>query len=374
MKDGALGRRSEPATEGTPLLLRRGPPEGRREGFDIRRVVAAAARSSARARLGFFFAAASLAMGLFLCWGNIPTTFDGARDVVSMTQGGAGSSWLWGSSRRDHHHQSRHRSHDSKSPAFHACELVRHALLELEATAKHERERERHNDHHHSERHGRNRKEAAQAKQFHGQILYPDSRKDARQFDASVKVWNERYNSRRGHDVNPPCAAVLPSNEDDVALIVPLLVRHGANIIIKSGGHCYADYSSASSTSPSASTSSDAEASPNVLLDLAHLNDLHFAVDGGEHRDTVLATMGPGTTMGQILRQKGLHDDLSSRQGHSRNSHHSPYHHDERNNEDYYYAGVLGSGSEVAAGGYMLGGGYGYWSRKHGLAIDNVRL
>jgi hypothetical protein len=351
----------------------------------LARLVGEAARSSAKARLGSFFlvvvaAAVVVAVAALLSAAGVTTPLDGALDVMSSMTYGAG--FLWGSSRRDRHHPQNRLSHGSKSEdPFRGCERVRHALLELQKVGQHghEHEPEHHErEHHRRSDHGHDKKEGeeeAKPKTFHGKILYPDSRRDARDFAASIKVWNERYNSQRDHHLWPPCAAVVPSNEADVALIVPILVQHGANIVIKSGGHCYADYSSASSGDESSSrstptTSSETGAAPKVVLDLVHLNDLHFDFDGADdpNRDTVLATMGPGTTMGQILHQKSLHDDLVS------HSEHSQGHHDYHREDDYYYAGVLGSGSEVAAGGYILGGGYGYWSRKHGLAIDNVRF
>lgn len=369
------------ATEGTPLL-RSVPPiqpgggsESNRRNVSLAGIVAAAARSSARARLGFFVAAVAvgaLAVAAFLSPDGVMTPINGALDVVSMTQGSG--SWLWGSSRRRDHHHHHRRHHDSKSASVSACERIRHALLEIEEERhEHYEERDHHaRDHHYdSERHGRDKKkEEEEVKpKFHGRILFSDSRKDARKFDASVKVWNERYNSQKGRALNPPCASVIPcSEQDDTDMVVPLLVQHGANIVIKSGGHCYADYSSASSSS-GVEPSPSSETSPKVLLDLSQLNSLDFDFDDSDHPDTVLAILGPGTTMGQILQnQEGLHDALMDTRAHSN-------HHD-RNHvrlAEYYYAGVLGSGSQVAAGGYILGGGYGYWSRRHGLAIDNVR-
>ena len=146
-------------------------------------------------------------------------------------------------------------------------------------------------------------------------------------FDKRWPVWNQAITI-------PPFAVIETKNAQDVALTVPVLIEleseYGIPFAIKSGGHNFAGWSSV----------------PNgVVLSLRKLKSFDLQIPDDNENDTAIATMGPGTSDGDILKQGLL---------------------------EHGYAGVVGSSSAVCMGGWMLGGGVGYWSRRYGLGIDNV--
>lgn len=135
-------------------------------------------------------------------------------------------------------------------------------------------------------------------------------------YDRYLPVYNLRTASR------PALRAVCRSTKA-VAGIVAWIRRHDLPFAVRSGGHSYEGYCNSTS----------------VVIDLRHLDQI--ALDS--HSKVV--TIGAGAALGSIytyLRDKGV-------------------------------AFVGGSCPTVAAGGHVLGGGYGLLARAHGLACDSLR-
>ena len=145
--------------------------------------------------------------------------------------------------------------------------------------------------------------------------------------EPSWKGWNELSN------VYPPYAVVHATTASDVALAIPLLKQfedqYDVTWSIMAGGHNYNGWSSAPD---------------GIVLSVKSINPFTLETDPNDE-SFAIATMGPGTTIGDIL-STGL-----IKQG---------------------YGGVVGSSAAVAMGGWMLGGGLGYWSRRYGMGIDNL--
>jgi FAD/FMN-containing dehydrogenase len=149
------------------------------------------------------------------------------------------------------------------------------------------------------------------------------------EFDSAWHVWNQAF-ARMS-----PFAVVEASTVHDVAEIVPVLVEletlYRIPFTIKSGGHNYAGWSTVAD---------------GIVLSLRNLRSFALDLpDSNAIQDVAIATLGPGTSVGDILKH-GL--------------------------VEHGYSGVLGSTATVCMGGWIPGGGLGSWSRRYGLGIDNV--
>lgn len=173
------------------------------------------------------------------------------------------------------------------------------------------------------------------ASQMTGTVLFPSDKG----YKKAAEVWNEAI---RVIVHRPPLAVIEATNAQDVSLAVRWLAQfqddyqyHGSAPLfaVKAGGHSYAGYSSSAG---------------GIILSVALMNDLSLDdvhEDGDPNKVTTVLTVGPGVTVGDVLDRVLL---------------------------EHNYCGVLGSASTVAMGGWILGGGVGFLSRKYGFGIDNV--
>jgi len=139
-----------------------------------------------------------------------------------------------------------------------------------------------------------------------------------------------------------PMAIVRPANEDDVSIAVPILAnlktKRGISFRVRSGGHHYNAYSSVQD---------------GIVLDLSRLNSYELnkersndGIDEQGGSSTSTAWIGPavdgGTIWKELVRNHGV--------------------------------GVLMGGCPaVNQGGFILGGGFSYWSRQYGLGCDRLK-
>ena len=139
-------------------------------------------------------------------------------------------------------------------------------------------------------------------------------------FCQAADVWQQ--------GLDPPLAVVEVANEADVQLAVPALadiyLERGVPFRVRSGGHSYAGFSTLAG---------------GIILSLSRLNNLNF------DESTGIATVGPAVTVQDML------DGILVPAG---------------------YGGVVGECPGVAEGGFVLGGGFGFLSRKYGLGSDSV--
>ncbi len=150
--------------------------------------------------------------------------------------------------------------------------------------------------------------------ELEGDIVLQSNKK---KFMDASRVWRQGEVS--------PLAIIQVKTQQDVALAMPILAGltrdYDLEFTVRSGG-----YSSFSSTT-------------GVVLSLTHLQALQWTTN---HSTVVVE---PGVRVEdfqqQVLYQKG-------------------------------YVGVIADAAQVGFGGFVLGGGYGLLSRKHGLGIDNV--
>ena len=197
------------------------------------------------------------------------------------------------------------------------------------------------NDHHHHH--------------HHHETNDDDINHDRQAFDKAAHVWNSRATCI------PPMAVIEVAHEQDVLMTLPLLshlyINYTIPFRIRSGGHHKAGYSSVGH---------------GIVLSLAKMNRLiQFSADRiievpirNEKSSTTttvttsttattttslptaaLATIEPGFKSGQVLLELL---------------------------QDYGYGGVTGACTNVAEGGFVLGGGFGMMSRFYGLGCDQV--
>ena len=122
----------------------------------------------------------------------------------------------------------------------------------------------------------------------------------------------------------PAGATLTPRSPADIAAILPYVAEHHLDLAVKGGGH---------STAGASSTSG------GLLIDLsAYLNTVH--VDAAAKT----ITAGGGAIWGDVDRASTAHG----------------------------LATVGGTVSDTGVGGLTLGGGYGWLSGEHGLAVDNL--
>ncbi len=120
-----------------------------------------------------------------------------------------------------------------------------------------------------------------------------------------------------------PAAIVRVGDASDVARVVTLARKSGAELAVRSGGHSLAGHGTSEG---------------GIVLDLSQMNAVDIDADGGA------AWAQTGVTAGHYTRATG-----------------------ERG-----LATGLGDTASVGLGGITLGGGIGFLVRKHGLTIDDV--
>jgi len=132
----------------------------------------------------------------------------------------------------------------------------------------------------------------------------------------------ENYNHRF---VGKPDYIRLVGTTEQVVEAVGEAVANGRRIAVRSGRHCFEDFTS----------SPDVE----VLLDLSHLSNVYFDAERGAF------AIEAGATLGHVYRTL------------------------------FSGWGVTipgGTCFDVGAGGHITGGGYGHLSRRHGLVVDHL--
>ncbi|MGW7425171.1 FAD-binding oxidoreductase [Streptomyces sp. NPDC054813] len=146
---------------------------------------------------------------------------------------------------------------------------------------------------------------------------------------ATVRPADQRYaDLRRGTNqrwVGSPEQIVLATSTADVVRTVQQAVDSGKRLAVRSGGHCYENFT----------TDQDIA----VVLDLSRMDDISY----DERRRAF--SVRPGATLGRVY--------------------------------DRLYKGwgvylPAGNCPTVAAGGHIQGGGYGSMSRRDGLAVDHL--
>jgi FAD/FMN-containing dehydrogenase len=147
---------------------------------------------------------------------------------------------------------------------------------------------------------------------LHGSVLRPGE--DG--FAEACTVWNGRF-------ARAPEAVARCATAEDVAAAVRFASVEGLEVSVKGGGHDYAG-----------NTVGDG----GLLIDLGPMSSVEVDV---ERR---VATVGAGARWGGVDRETQRHG----------------------------LATVGGTVSTVGVGGFTLGGGSGWLTRKHGLAVDNV--
>ncbi|MFI6422856.1 FAD-binding protein [Streptomyces sp. NPDC050842] len=140
---------------------------------------------------------------------------------------------------------------------------------------------------------------------------------DAR-YENLVQGYNHRFTGR-------PERVCLPVGTDEVVAAVGDAVAAGKRIAVRSGGHCFEDFTA----------SPDIE----VLLDLSQLNTIAH-----DPRRRAIE-IGAGATLGEVYRT------LFKRWG---------------------VTIPGGTCFDVGAGGHVMGGGYGHLSRRDGLVVDHL--
>jgi len=135
-------------------------------------------------------------------------------------------------------------------------------------------------------------------------------------------VWNQISSLQP-----PPRAVVEVASQHDVQLALQVLASVDVPFSVRSGGHSKAGYSNAPD---------------GIIISLSRLN--HIEISLGSSNGSAVAKLGPAITSPEVLAAS----------------------------VPLGYAGVLGLCPTVAEGGFVLGGGFGIMSRKHGLGLDNL--
>lgn len=136
--------------------------------------------------------------------------------------------------------------------------------------------------------------------------------------------FSETYFSQQQREVVPACV-FLPASPEDVSQALQIIKGHQCHFAVKSGGHAM---SAGASNAPQ-----------GVTIDLRYLNQIDLADD---HLTT---SVGAGTRWGEVYRRL----------------------------EPLNLTVVGGRDSQIGAGGFVLGGGISFTSRKRGWAFDNVK-
>jgi FAD/FMN-containing dehydrogenase len=135
-------------------------------------------------------------------------------------------------------------------------------------------------------------------------------------YDAARAVWNARFDRR-------PAAIVRCRSADDVQAAVGLVRERDLLFAVRSGGHDYAGNSTCEA---------------GLVVDLSPMKAIDVDVDGRR------AAVQPGVTWAELDRATAAHG----------------------------LATTGGTVSTVGVAGFTLGGGTGWLSRGHGLAVDNL--
>ncbi|KAJ4154890.1 hypothetical protein LMH87_000163 [Akanthomyces muscarius] len=145
-------------------------------------------------------------------------------------------------------------------------------------------------------------------------VAYPNSTT----YDTGMSYWSARQSAQR------PVCLVTPATASEVSLVLTTLIRAGAPFTCRSGGH----------TAHANGSNIDA----GVTVDLARLNTINLA------DDRTRVSVGAGLRWGDVsaaLDPLGL-------------------------------AVLGGRDADVGVAGLLLGGGFSYFSGRHGWACDNV--
>ncbi|KAJ6091322.1 hypothetical protein N7467_003291 [Penicillium canescens] len=146
---------------------------------------------------------------------------------------------------------------------------------------------------------------------FGSAFHYPDN-------DQNFTIWDAKQ-----QEVHPACR-VEPSDANDVARVLDILVHHWCNFAVKGGGH--------------SRHRDDSNSVAGVTIDLDRMNNVEVSTDGTKAR------VGGGATTAKVYRDLDSHG-LS------------------------FVGGRVGT---VGVGGFTLGGGTSPFSNKYGLSLDNV--
>jgi FAD binding domain/Berberine and berberine like len=141
---------------------------------------------------------------------------------------------------------------------------------------------------------------------------------DDPRYENLVESYNHRF-------VGKPDYVRLVGSTEQVVDAVQEAVTEGRRVVVRSGGHCFEDFTS----------SADVE----VLIDLSHMDDVHY-----DPSLRAFAVQG-GATLGHVYK--------------------------------VLYSGwgvtiPAGTCFEVGVGGHITGGGYGHLSRRDGLVVDHL--
>ncbi|GMN63211.1 hypothetical protein TIFTF001_032291 [Ficus carica] len=142
----------------------------------------------------------------------------------------------------------------------------------------------------------------------------------------NAAIQNPRFSSTSSPK---PFAIVTPVHVSQVQAVVYCSKKHGMQIRIRSGGHDYEGLSYVSNDNI-----------PFVVIDMINLRSISVDVESKS------AWVQAGATLGELY-----------------------YRIAERSENLGFPAGACHT---VGVGGHFSGGGYGYLSRKHGLAADNI--
>ncbi|KAH8666957.1 hypothetical protein BX600DRAFT_436329 [Xylariales sp. PMI_506] len=144
--------------------------------------------------------------------------------------------------------------------------------------------------------------------------FYPDLPADFR----------EQYYTAQQAEMIPTCV-VQPRTADAVAEVVLSVRQNHCRFTTKSGGHSIAAGASAINN--------------GLLLDLRYLNQIDFS------EDKTIVSVGPGNRWSAVYAEVEKHDLIV----------------------------VGGRDASVGVGGFLLGGGISFLSRRYGFAMDNVQ-
>ncbi|KAM3452641.1 hypothetical protein MY3296_004379 [Beauveria thailandica] len=151
-------------------------------------------------------------------------------------------------------------------------------------------------------------------------VAYPNSTT----YTTCMSYWSARQSTQR------PACLVTPATADEVALVLTTLIRASAPFTVRAGGH----------TAHANGSNTD----DGVTVDLALLRTLRLHDDDDDDDETIVS-VGAGLRWGDVsaaLDPRGL-------------------------------AVLGGRDADVGVAGLLLGGGFSYFSGRHGWACDNVR-
>ncbi|KAE8445079.1 hypothetical protein EG329_013794 [Mollisiaceae sp. DMI_Dod_QoI] len=141
---------------------------------------------------------------------------------------------------------------------------------------------------------------------------------------SSLSGFRDSFYTTQQRDVVPACI-VTPNSADEVAHVIRVIRQHRCIFAVKSGGH--------------ALFVGGSNAPGGITIDLRKLDEIDVA------EDLQTAKVGTGN------RWKRVYEKL----------------------EPLNRTAVGGRNGEVGVGGFILGGGISFVSRRHGWALDNVR-